>query len=126
MGKRYLVDTNAIIDFLNGKLPEAGRDLLADVEPVISIISKIELFSSANIPKEELLRLQALMEIALIYPLTDIIAENAIILRQTYRIKLPDTIIAATALTHNLVLITRNVSDFDKIKGLDVIDPHKL
>lgn len=126
MGKRYLVDTNAIIDFLNGKLPEAGRNLLADIEPVISIISKIELFSSTDISKEELLKLQALMDIALIYPLTDIIAENTIILRQTYRIKLPDTIIAATALTHNLTLITRNISDFNKIKGLEVIDPHNL
>jgi predicted nucleic acid-binding protein len=39
------------------------------------------------------------------------------------RIKLPDAIIAATALSSNLTLLTRNVSDFKHIQGLTVVNP---
>ena len=34
--------------------------------------------------------------------------------------------LAATALVHNLIVISRNVSDFKNITGLEVIDPHSL
>jgi len=34
-----------------------------------------------------------------------------------------DSLIAATCVTHGLVLVTRNVKDFDKIKELTVINP---
>jgi len=40
------------------------------------------------------------------------------------RIKLPDAIIAATALVHNLPLLTRNVADFQAITTLVVLNPH--
>ena len=38
--------------------------------------------------------------------------------------KLPDAIIAATAINHNLILITRNVADFKKITRLKVLNPY--
>ena len=41
MGKRYLVDSNAIIDFCNGKLPTGGREFLDAIEIEISIITNI-------------------------------------------------------------------------------------
>ena len=34
-----------------------------------------------------------------------------------------DALLAATALTHNMKLVTRNVSDFQNIAGLDIINP---
>ncbi len=40
--------------------------------------------------------------------------------------KLGDAIIGATAIVHELVLITNNTNDFTNIKGLKVIDPHKI
>jgi hypothetical protein len=46
--------------------------------------------------------------------------------RQTYKIKLPDAIIAATALVYNLTLISRNSKDFDGIEGLEFINPYGL
>ena len=44
-------------------------------------------------------------------------------LRKTYRIKLPDAIIAATALVYDLTLLGQNVPDFGKIDGLKLINP---
>jgi predicted nucleic acid-binding protein len=40
--------------------------------------------------------------------------------------KLPDAIIAATALVYDLTLITRNTSDFKNMEGLKVINPFDL
>jgi len=43
---------------------------------------------------------------------------------EIYKIKLPDVIIAATALTHNLILLTRNIKDFkDIIPAAQLINP---
>lgn len=47
-------------------------------------------------------------------PLTEEIIQSSAHLRRSFRLKLPDAIIAATALYHEVPLITRNVSDFKK------------
>jgi predicted nucleic acid-binding protein len=51
--------------------------------------------------------------------------EKVIELRRTNNIKLPDAIIAATALVSNLVLWTHNTSDFANIPDLQLLDPLK-
>ena len=56
-------------------------------------------------------------------PLTNAVADEAIRLRQQRRIGLGDSIIAATAITNNLTLITRNIEDFHWIDGLELLDP---
>jgi predicted nucleic acid-binding protein len=58
-----------------------------------------------------------------VIPLTDEIAELAIELRRRGRIKLPDAVIAATALHHDLTLVTSNVKDFEGIEGLRIYNP---
>jgi predicted nucleic acid-binding protein len=40
--------------------------------------------------------------------------------------KLPDAIISAPALVKKLTIITRNTKDFDKIKGLEVLNPYDI
>lgn len=59
-----------------------------------------------------------------ILSLTDDIVAFTITLRKKHIIKLPDAIIAATAIVHNLSLLTRNTSDFSKIPDLTLINPH--
>ena len=62
--------------------------------------------------------LQDFISYMTVLPLTDEIAEKTIQLRKANKIKLPDAVIAATALVHHLTLITRNTKDFKNIKNL--------
>ncbi|WP_394296089.1 PIN domain-containing protein [Thermococcus litoralis] len=45
-------------------------------------------------------------------------------LRYKYKIKLPDTVITATALYHDLILVARNEKDFKKVKELKRVIAH--
>ena len=126
MVDQYLMDTNPIIDFFNGKLSENGKKFFASIEPAISVITQIELLSNKNIPQIEWNQLQDFIKIAVIYGLESTIVEQTIILRQNHKLKTPDAIIAATALALNITLISRNLTDFKTITGLAVIDPHTL
>ena len=120
----YLLDTNTVIYFCNSKLPEASRDLLLNINPAISVITNIELFASAKLPDNERAVLEAFISICTVYAEIDsTIVAKTIAIRQQYHTKLPDAIIAATALAYNLTLITHNMSDFQKINGLQLIDP---
>ncbi|MCB9304111.1 MAG: type II toxin-antitoxin system VapC family toxin [Lewinellaceae bacterium] len=126
MGKPYLIDSNAVIDYLMGKLPPSGTAFLDEIindVPNVSVITQIEVLGFKSSSAAEKL-LSGFFNDAFILGLTDEVVEKTIELRKIHKIKLPDAIIAATALTHGLSLVTRNVSDFDKIAALECIDPH--
>lgn len=57
--------------------------------------------------------------------LTAAVAYRIITIRKANKIKLPDDIIAATALIHGLTIITRNIVDFKGINGIKVLNPHQ-
>ena len=123
---KYLIDTNAIIDYWGQKLPSEGMifmDTIIDVIPKISIITKIEVLGF-NAPDQHYKLLTSFMDDATIFDLTNEVVDASIAIRKNHKTKLPDAIIAATALVYNLVLISRNTSDFKNIKGLTFIDPH--
>lgn len=126
MGKRYLVDSNAIIDFCNGQLPINGRDFLMIINPEISIITSIELFATKNISQREYELLEKFVAFSVVHNVSKELIDTTIEIRQTYKIKLPDAIIAATALVHDMTLISRNSKDFDGIDGLEFINPHTI
>ena len=123
--RNFLIDTNAIIDFSEGRLPSAGQDFLKqliDNDPYISVITKIELlgFSVVN---------QAIIDFtdaAVVYGLSEAVVNQTIALRKQYRIKLPDAIIATTALTYGATLISRNNKDFQTISLLTCLDSYGL
>jgi len=58
-----------------------------------------------------------------VIPLTDEIADTVIDIRRKTRVKVPDAIVAATCLTEDLTLITRNEKDFRDIDGLELYNP---
>lgn len=89
----------------------------------LSVINQIELLGF-NGPAAEMQTLEAFIASCNVLPLSDAVVQKTIELRKAYKIKLPDAVIAATALVHNFKIITRNISDFDKIQGLEVINSH--
>lgn len=129
MGRQqYLIDTNALIDYLGKRLPDAGMDFMntiIDAIPNVSVITKIEVLGF-NAPEEHYQLLVHFMNDAAVLELSNDVVEASINIRKNHKIKLPDAIIAATALVNNLVVISRNVSDFKNIKNLQLIDPHNL
>jgi predicted nucleic acid-binding protein len=56
-------------------------------------------------------------------PLSEAIVQRTITLRQQHRIRLPDALIAATALALGEPLVTRNTQDFQAIAGLVRLNP---
>lgn len=125
----YLLDTNTVINFLGASLPVAGMRLLnttVDDNPIVSIITKIETLGFNFKSMEEQTIVEIFINGSTVIDLSDDIVSKTIEIRKTKKIKLPDAIIAAAALVYDLVLISRNTSDFTNIDGLKVIDPHSL
>lgn len=115
MIQRYLLDTNAVIYLVSGRLALP----LPDGRYSISIITEIELLSFAGIPAEEEQRIRDLLLLLDRVQLTDAVRDEAINLRRKNRLKLPDAIIAASALTRDAVLLT-NDQAFSTVAGLIV------
>ena len=127
MGAGYLIDTNAVIDYLNNSLPEpAGSflDLLGEVN--ISVITRIELLVWRNATKQQIEVLKSYIAQSKVFDLVEPVIERTINIRKSYSIKLPDAIIAATALVYDLTIISRNISDYEKIEGLRLINSYEL
>ncbi len=89
----------------------------------ISVITRLELISWYNLTEVSLRAITILLNNVTEQSLTEEIIQSSAHLRRTFRLKLPDAIIAATALHHEVPLITRNVSDFKNVKGLKLINP---
>jgi predicted nucleic acid-binding protein len=124
----YLIDTNAVIDFLGEKLPVKGMAFMngiIDAIPNISVITKIELLAF-NAPEAYYKILSEFIDDSIVLELTSTITDKTIQIRRMYKTKLPDAIIAATALVNNLVLITRNRNDFIHMSGLELINPYEV
>lgn len=117
-----LFDSNIVIYSVQ---PEnVALSLFLDSVPgTVSIVSYIEALAYHRLTLEAELRINEFLSRCTILPLTDNIADQAIALRRQRRMGLGDAIIAATAITHNLALVTRNTEDFRWINGLDLLDP---
>lgn len=59
-------------------------------------------------------------------PINEKIVLKAIDLRQQMRMSLGDALIGATAIFHQLPLVTANTKDFKHIEELSLIDPSKI
>ncbi|MBK7871287.1 MAG: type II toxin-antitoxin system VapC family toxin [Saprospiraceae bacterium] len=73
--------------------------------------------------KEEANEYKKFVYDAEIFWLTEEIVEKTIEIRRLKRIKLPDAIIASTAIMHDLTLLTNNTGDFTQIPGLNFVNP---
>jgi tRNA(fMet)-specific endonuclease VapC len=121
-GSRYLLDTNAIVAVLQGN--SQLLQLLQNADWIgISIISKIEFLAFSRLSQADRQLFEQFIQRVEVVSLTasdPMLIDQIIQLRQQYRLKLPDAIIAAMALqaTANLVTADR---EFAKVSTLAVI-----
>ena len=125
--KNYLLDTNTVIYYLQGQFSSSANKFMDGVfkhhAPSISIITEIELLCWETNSKEDMHILNQFIKDAQVFELDNNIKIKTITIRRAYKIKLPDAIIAATALVHNLTLLTRNEKDFSKISNVESTNP---
>ncbi len=127
MGQQgYLIDTNIAIEYLDRTLSAGGYAFVGNIPVLLSVITRIELLGWQKISTSVSARLETYIGNAFIYSLDEPIILKTIELRQQYKIKTPDAIIAATALVHDLTLLTRNLPDFKQIPSLTLINPFDL
>jgi toxin FitB len=113
---RILLDTDVLVDHLRGhRRLIAGKDELH-----VSAVTRAELFSGRG---AEEARIRRLLHPMVGLPVNDAIAVRAGRLRRDTTRRLPDALIAATALEHRLTLVTRNSRDFEGIRGLKLRVP---
>lgn len=80
-------------------------------------MTELELLSFSDISSKEEELIQALISDCILIELNESIKLKAIKLRRNFRLKLPDALIAATALYVNVPLISAD-SDFNKVDEL--------
>ncbi len=120
----YLWDTNILIYYFNGDMDNIVKKDVTNLMQKsfqISVISKME-FLGFTFSDEDKKKAIEFISYASIKPLNDEIVKRVIEIRQLKRIKLPDAIIAATAMELSAILITRNIKDFKQL-DVDVFNP---
>ncbi|KIC89062.1 type II toxin-antitoxin system VapC family toxin [Flavihumibacter sp. ZG627] len=127
MGIKYMWDTNTAIYYLQQQFPPGAEkfmdDLLKDEQPVISAITEIELLCWKTATDKDLDVLRNFISDSLVIELEQPIKLKTADIRKARKIKLPDAIIAATALVYDLTLLSRNTTDFSSINGLKIVNP---
>src|SRR5215207_6438952 len=123
----YLIDTDWIVDYLKGKQPTVQLlDSLAHSGIAISLISYGEIYEGIYFGRDRArheIGLAGLLQIVGVLPLNQQIVEDFARIRGTLRAQGQligdlDLLIAATALHHDLILVTRNLNHFRRISNL--------
>ena len=97
---KYLLDTNTIIYALNQGLK------LPNGKYFVSIITEIELLSYSSLTKNDEIILKNLLSQFESVELTKSVKEKTIQIRRDSKLKLPDSIVVASALDNDAILVT--------------------
>ena len=128
--KKYLLDTNICAYFLNGKFDlESKIDSVGFDNCVVSEITIAELkygvekSTHKEKNRKTLETFQTKFDVISIFPSLDIYAKEKARLKTKGKILDDfDLLIGSTAIFNNLILVTKNVSDFDRLEGIDIED----
>lgn len=106
-GVKYLLDTCFILGLYNAH-PEAIRYMkgVNFNDCAVSIINEIEILGYAHLDFDDEIELKALLSHLTILSISPIVKDKTIELRKRHKIKLPDAIVLATALSYNLELLS--------------------
>ena len=107
-GRKYLLDTNAIIQLLKGNAELSA--LLADADFVsTSVIAEMEYLSFPDLPENDVAIFQIFKSRVKVYGIPSdnmALTQLAVDARKMFKMKLPDAIIAATARANDLTILT--------------------
>jgi len=127
----YALDTNTVLDYFRGR-GAVAKNLLA-VPPgevalpaIVAYEVWVGVLGSQNAKRRQSQYEQFLASV-------EVLAFDAVVGRRAAELRHAlerrgegvgpmDTLIAATALAHNAILVTRNVREFSRIQGLKVTD----
>jgi predicted nucleic acid-binding protein len=126
MNTGTLFDNNILIYHLNDQLGSAAGETVAELfrnRVCISVITRIEVLGWRGHTEASLASANVLLNAMEELPLDDPVIETTVRLRRSSRLRLPDAIIASTALVYDIPLVTRNTVDFREVTGLAIVNP---
>jgi predicted nucleic acid-binding protein len=112
------IDTNILSKALAGN--EKALNVFQGNLTYISFIVQIEMLSASHYSKKQVQIIEQSFSEFLIHPYSQSLQEKVIEIRRTYKLKIPDAFIAATALELKLPLFS-NDAIFTKVKPLNFI-----
>ena len=116
-GLSFLVDTNVALYLLSGN--KTITETLNHSTVYVSFVTQLELLGYKGISESEITKVKRFLKDCIIMDLTEEIKNNTIKIKQQYNIKLPDSIIAATAEYLEIPLLTADIG-FQKIKDINI------
>lgn len=117
-----LLDSNIIIYAAKPEFVQL-RDLIRIGDSFASAISLVEVLGFHKLSEVEREVLEAFFNELEALPINEAVLKRAVGLRQTKKMTLGDALVAATALVHDLELVTHNTQDFEWIESLRLFDP---
>lgn len=117
-GNNLLIDTNIALYLLNGDTTIA--ELLNGRDVHVSFITELELLGFQDLKEDDRSVIEEFLSNCIIVDLSQAIKKITIELKQKYKLKLPDAIIAATSIYMNLPLISAD-RDFERILDLQFV-----
>ena len=108
MSGRYLLDSNILMDLLDGNEAVSKLCNIANSELYVSVITRIELLSAVRNTKDRESTIYGLLSFFTVVPLNDEVESKTIAIRRETNLKLPDSIIAASAVVTESILVTRD------------------
>lgn len=124
-----LIDSDILIDEMRGLVSAAtflnAQRPLGSVQ--ISIVSAMELVQGCR-NSADLRSVRELLRRVVLLPISSAVSQTAFGLMEVlflgHGLRIPDALIAATALDYDLVLHTKNLRHFQAVPGLSVVRPY--
>ena len=117
-----LLDSNILIYYYLD-VHKYLRPLLSEEDTFVSEISRLEVLGYHGLSQDEEDYFRDVFSVVQIVEIDKTLINEAIRFRRMNKMKLGDSIVAASATLNGLEIYTRNVADFDKIPGLKVVNP---
>ena len=117
-----LLDSNIIIYAAQAE-NEFLREFIAENSPFVSALSYLEVLGYHQLNDEDKVYFEEFFNASQILPVSQVVIEQGVRLKQIKKMSLGDAIIAGTALVYDLTVVTRNIDDFRWISDLKLLNP---